>query len=69
MKILIMSEFGHPQIKEVNFIPTIGMTVDAFYTPYPKVIGVLAYPSVETIAKLEQPLISAHELDAIVTVS
>lgn len=52
MRVLIVdTTFSKIQRREVNFIPSIGMTVDWLYYPSPKVSGVLAYPVPSTVAK------------------
>lgn len=66
MKILIINEFGHNEVKNVNHIPQVGTKIDWDYSNKPTVTGVLNYPSLATAQKLFSDFLPA--LDAIVTV-
>jgi hypothetical protein len=53
MNILFVYCFNQALVKKnVNIIPRIGESVDMFCYPYPKINGVLWYPSSETIKGL-----------------
>ena len=64
LKILVINQYGHNEIKESKFIPRVGDGVDMFYEPLPKVTAVVAWPSADRLSALgiDTPI------DAIVTV-
>ncbi len=52
MKIIILSSFSC-SVKDVPFVPSIGMTLDGVFNPPPVVKSVLCYPTQETINKFK----------------
>ena len=66
MKILIITNSGFNKVIVTDILPRIGDSIDEFYSPYPKVVGVLLYPKEGTIKELSSDMPS--DIDAIVTV-
>ena len=62
MIIIIVSRFGHSEVKDTSILPRIGDTVDLFYNPMPKVTAVCLFPSSETLAGV------VGHVDALITV-
>ena len=63
--VFVTTKWNLVKIHEMNFIPQIGMKVDMWYTPLPKVKDVVCCPSKETLQKLE---INQPNIDALVFV-
>jgi len=54
MKVIVLSKLANKSVfMKGDFIPRIGDTVDLFYEPLPKVIGVILYPTKERLKQLK----------------
>ena len=53
MKILVINKFGKNEIKESDFVPSVGMKVDMFFEPIPTVTKVVCWPKDEILKQLK----------------
>ena len=66
MKLLIINEYRHSEIKNSDFVPRVGELVDMFYKPSPTVTRVLNWPSNELLKNLNAEQLN---IQAVITVS
>lgn len=64
MRLLIINSFGQSESKDSDCVPSIGDSVDMFYSPLPIVTSVVWWPSLDRLQALG---ITIH-YDAIITV-
>lgn len=56
MKIAIIhSTFGKINIRDTNFVPRVGDSIELWYHPFPVVRRIIAFPSLKTLDELKIP--------------